>query len=40
MVEVISDRILMSAQLINCFQSPIVKDILIERKCINALEPS
>lgn len=41
-VEVISDRIVMSAQLTNCFQNPIVKDedILIGSKCINALEPS
>lgn len=41
-VEVISDQILMSAPLINCFQNPIVKDedILIGSKCINASEPN
>lgn len=42
MVEAISDQILMSAQLINCFQNPIVKDedILVGSNCINALEPN
>lgn len=40
-VEVIRDQILMSAQLINCFQNPIVENenVLIVRMCINAAEP-
>lgn len=41
-VEVISDQILMSAQLINCFQDPVVKNenVLIGSMCINVLEPT